>query len=57
MSMGFAAEKSMTYGRGKSREAIDALSDVVGGVRAAKVSGVSPAPMAFSDQHRRDSLD
>ena len=43
--------------RPESREAIDALSDVVGSYRAVKVAGGAPAPVAFSVKQRRDSLD
>lgn len=54
-SMGVAAEHSVTYGRGKAREAMAATSAKVAGLRAARVA--NPAAMAPGySQSERDEL-
>lgn len=54
-SMGVKAEHSVTYGRGKAREAMAATSAKVAGLRAARVA--NPAAMADGySQSERDDL-
>ena len=58
--MGFAAGKSMTYSRGKARDAIGHLSKNVGSYREAVASGAAPmaaqALTDFSQEQRDDAV-
>ncbi len=58
--MGFAAGKSMTYSRGKARDAIGHLSRNVGSYREAVASGAAPmaaqALTDFSQEQRDDAV-
>ena len=58
--MGFAAGKSMTYSRGKARDAIGHLSRNVGSYRKAVASGAAPmaaqALTDFSQEQRDDAV-
>ena len=58
--MGFAAGKSMTYSRGKARDAIGHLSKNVGSYRQAVASGAAPmaaqALTDFSQEQRDDAV-
>jgi hypothetical protein len=58
--MGFAAGKSMTYSRGKARDAIGHLSTNVGSYREAVASGAAPmaaqALTDFSQEQRDDAV-
>jgi len=58
--MGFAAGKSMTYSRGKARDAIGHLSKNVGSYREAVASGTAPmaaqALTDFSKEQRDDAV-
>ena len=58
--MGFAAGKSMTYSRGKARDAIGHLSKNVGSYREAVAAGAAPmaaqALTDFSQEQRDDAV-
>jgi len=58
--MGFASGKSMTYSRGKARDAIGHLSKNVGSYRAAVAAGAAPmaaqALTDFSKEQRDDAV-
>ena len=58
--MGFASGKSMTYSRGKARDAIGHLSKNVGSYREAVASGAAPmaaqALTDFSQEQRDDAV-
>jgi hypothetical protein len=58
--MGFAAGKSMTYSRGKARDAIGHLSKNVGSYREAVATGAAPmaaqALTDFSQEQRDDAV-
>jgi hypothetical protein len=58
--MGFAAGKSMTYSRGKARDAIGHLSKNVGSYREAVAAGAAPmaaqALTNFSQEQRDDAV-
>ena len=59
--MGFAAEKSMTYSRGKARESMVHLSANVHAYRTAVVAGAAPAAaqelIDFKEDQRADVAD
>lgn len=50
--LGVKAEQAVTYGRGKSREAMVAMSGNVRGYRSAKIADMDAAMPAFSDEQR-----
>lgn len=50
--LGVKAEQAVTYGRGKSREAMVAMSGNVRGYRRAKIADSDAAMPAFSDEQR-----
>ncbi|ANE81561.1 hypothetical protein A7U43_21730 [Mycobacterium adipatum] len=50
--LGVKAEQAVTYGRGKSREAMAAMSGNVRGYRNAKLADMDAAMPAFSDEQR-----
>ena len=50
--LGVKAEQAVTYGRGKSREAMAAMSGNVRGYRNAKLGNIDAAMPAFSDAQR-----
>ena len=57
--MGFAAEKSMTYSRGRTKESMAHLSSNVGAYRTAVAAGLAPAAArtltAFNAEQRADA--
>lgn len=52
--LGVKAEQTVTYGRGKSREAMVAMSGNVRGYRRAKIADMDAAMPAFSDAQRAE---
>ncbi|MGW0157833.1 VWA domain-containing protein [Mycobacterium sp. NPDC003323] len=52
--LGVKAEQAVTYGRGKSREAMVAMSGNVRGYRRAKIADADAAMPAFSDAQRTE---
>ncbi|WNG83743.1 vWA domain-containing protein [Mycobacterium sp. ITM-2016-00316] len=52
--LGVRAEQAVTYGRGKSREAMAAMSGNVRGYRTAKLVDAEAAMPAFSEDQRSD---
>lgn len=61
MSLGVKREKSLTYSKGKAREATDALRGSVSRYKEARRAGLSPeeaqAASAFSDEERSSAAD
>lgn len=55
--LGVRAEQAVTYGRGKSREAMAAMSGNVRGYRNAKMVNAEAAMPAFSEDQRSGLLD
>lgn len=55
--LGVKAEQAVTYSRGKSREAMRAVSSNVRGYRNAKLADVAAAMPAFSDEQRSELSD
>ncbi|MGN7780161.1 VWA domain-containing protein [Mycolicibacterium sp. 22603] len=55
--LGVSAEKAVTYGRGKSREAMAAMSADVRGYRTAKLVGMDVAMPGFSEAQRSELAD
>ena len=55
--LGVKAEQAVTYGRGKSREAMNAMSGNVSGYRRAKMADASAAMPAFSEDQRTELSD
>lgn len=55
--LGVKAEQAVTYGRGKSREAMAAMSGNVRGYRNAKLADMDAAKPAFSDEQRVELSD
>ncbi|HRA76035.1 MAG TPA: VWA domain-containing protein [Propionicimonas sp.] len=54
-SIGVRADKSLTYARGKSREAYSAASKMASGLRQAAAAGAPLDEVVFSEQDRRES--
>ena len=57
MSIGIARDKAVTYGRGKSREAIRATSANIGAYRAAKVADPAAALRGYTAAQRDSVAD
>lgn len=57
MDLGVKAEQAVTYGRGKSREAMAAMSGNVRGYRNAKLVDMDAAMPGFSEDQRTDLTD
>ena len=55
--LGVKAEQAVTYGRGKSREAMMTVSSNVRGYRTAKLADAAAAMPAFSDEQRSELFD
>jgi len=55
--LGVREEQAITYGRGKSREAMSAASSNVRSYRTAKLGNATAAMPAFSDAQRSESSD
>lgn len=55
--LGVRAEQAVTYGRGKSREAMAAMSGNVRGYRTAKMADGAAAMPAFTEGQRSDLTD
>ena len=56
-SIGVRADRSLTYGRGKSREAYVATSQLTRKLKAAMVAGAPMASVAYSDEDREAAKD
>ncbi len=54
INLGVKAEQAVTYSRGKSREAMSAVSDNVRRYRSGKLDGTVVAMPAFSDEQRAE---
>ena len=55
--LGVRADQAVTYGRGKSREAMEAMLDKVRGYRNAKMVDAEAAMPAFSPDQRSELSD
>lgn len=59
--MGFAAQKSMSYSRGKAEKVMGDMGANVGAYRAAKVAGMAPASASalaeFTKEQRDDAVE
>lgn len=56
-SIGVRPDRSLTYGRGKSKEAYAASSKLTRNLKAAMVAGAPLASVAFSDEDREATRD
>ncbi|HSK34485.1 MAG TPA: VWA domain-containing protein, partial [Propionicimonas sp.] len=56
-SIGVRPDRSLTYGRGKSKEAYAASSKLTRNLKAATVAGAPLASVAFSDEDRDATRD
>ena len=53
--MGIRADRSLTYGRGSSKEAYAASSGLVTSMRSAAVAGMDMGSLGFSDDDRKEA--
>jgi hypothetical protein len=56
-SIGVRADRSLTYGRGKSRQAYAATSKLTRSLKEASAAGVPMASVAFSEEDRQSTKD
>ena len=57
LALGVAAANSVTYSRGKAREAMTASAGKVRGLRAARMTSPAAAMPAFTDEERKSLAD